>query len=367
LENLVNSHVLLFSDLHCHPHKKKAERLNDCLKALEWVFDVADEREINDLIFAGDLLHDRQRIDVLTYTKTWEILKRRMSSGVAKRLWLLVGNHDLWFNNKWSVSSVQPLSSIPGITIIDSPQQRGIADSAFDFIPYTHDPLKAFEELGSRMEREKCYCIGHLAIDGAILNSAGTVSDVVIEHDGDMVVVDAGLFQGYKHTFLGHYHSAQQISPNVEYIGSPLELSFGEAHQAKWIIDLDTRTGEKEYIENTFSPKHLYLRPKDLERSVDLKNNFVCLITDDVSAVDVVQMKQELVENAGVATFQVRYLKKKAAEEERVIEDAKAILFKEDEMLERYIKEVGADGLTESKLLRFGKNCIQKKEVDITL
>jgi hypothetical protein len=40
------SKVLLFSDIHIHKHKKSESRLADCLKCLQWVFDVARKNNI---------------------------------------------------------------------------------------------------------------------------------------------------------------------------------------------------------------------------------------------------------------------------------------------------------------------------------
>ena len=63
--------ILIFSDIHIHPHKKSAERLNHCLEALDWAFDTAKSKGIDKIIFLGDLFHDRQKIDVLAYQKAF--------------------------------------------------------------------------------------------------------------------------------------------------------------------------------------------------------------------------------------------------------------------------------------------------------
>ena len=357
------AHALIFSDIHIYPHKRKVERLEDCLKALDWVFRVAKERNIEDIIFGGDLLHDRQRIDVFTYMRTWEILKKNMTGDL--RLWLLLGNHDLWFAQKWSVSSIHPFSALPGVTVIDKPCRLEIAGSYFDFIPYTHDPIAALAEL-RKLPGSAPYAVGHLAMHGAKMN-AHHQADVVIEHDGDMVVVDPKIFKDYRRVFLGHYHEAQQVAENVEYVGSTLQLSFGEAFQKKHIIDFDADHDRREYIENTFSPKHLYLKPDELEKH-DLDNNFVIVLTDDISAADVAEMRSELMNEHQLGSLQIRQVQRKNQEDDTIIHDAKAILFKEDEMLERYMKEVPPDDLDAGTCLQVGKKIItEKTKVDVTI
>ena len=50
-----------------------------------------------------------------------------------------------------------------------------------------------------------------------------------------------------------------------------------------------------------------------------------------------------------------QYLKK----EEHVIKDAKSILYKEDEMLEKYVDQVNCD-LEKDKLIKIGKLILEK-------
>lgn len=352
------SKVLLWSDIHIHPHKRKQERLEDCLKALEWVFQTAKSRGITEILFAGDLLHDRIKIESFTYMKVFEILKKYCTGKI--KLYLLLGNHDLWYNEDTSVSSTIPFSALPGIHIIGDVCRKTVAGVKWDFIPFTHDPLAALDTL-KEFDEQAPYCLGHLSIHGARLNSAGTQSDVVIEHDGEMTPVEPKCFEHYVHVFLGHYHAAQQLG-KVEYIGSPLQLSFGEAHQEKHIIVLDCETGEKEYVVNDFSPKHYYLQLHDLDKH-DLTNAFVTLLTEDISAVDVADLRKELLHAKGAASFNVRQIEQKLDEETHVIKDAIALLLTEDKMLDRYLDEAGHDGLEKERLLTFGKRIIQHEEV----
>lgn len=352
------SNVLLVADSHIHPHKRKQERLEDCLKALEWVFQTAKKKGIDEILFAGDLLHDRSKIDVLTYMRVYEVL-RKYCTGKLK-VYLLLGNHDLWFNEDTSVSSVIPFQALPGVTVIGEVSRKTVGGVKWDFIPFTHDPISALDTLKDYDEPAK-YCLGHLSIDGAKLNSAGTISDVVIEHDGEMTPVAANLFSRYDYTFLGHYHASQVLNGNVEYIGSPLQLSFGEAHQEKHLIALNCETGHREYVVNDFSPRHYYLRADQLDK-YDLKGAFVTLLTDDISAVDVAKLRKDLLTSKGAATVNVRQTRKKVEDETHVIQDALAILQSEDKMLERYLDEAGTEGLGKDRLLDFGKKIIEFQE-----
>jgi DNA repair exonuclease SbcCD nuclease subunit len=363
------SKILLFGDLHVHPHKRSSERLQDCLDCLEWIFQTARDREIKSIIFLGDLFHDRQKIDVLTYQKTFEIFESHSKN--FEEIYLLLGNHDLWHLNKWDVSSVNPLRAIPRVRVIDKPTTRPVLGCyPVSFMPYTHDPLSTLKEIENDREEHIAKCsrplmdapykaghkyprilCGHVAVDGAVWNTKHqTFSEVVVEHDGDMVKVDSDTFKGWDRVFLGHYHAAQQLDAAVEYVGSPLQLSFGETQQTKHILIYDLHDNKKEYIENDFSPKHLILSESQLSKH-NLKGQFVRIAVDDISASNVVEMQRTLAEQ-GVKEIHISQAPKK---EEHIITDAKAIFAKEDEMLERYLDDLDLGDLDKNKLLKIGK------------
>jgi DNA repair exonuclease SbcCD nuclease subunit len=351
---MAQNEVLLFSDIHIHCHKRKNERLEDCLKALNWVFDVAEERKIKDILFGGDLFHDRHKIDIFTYQRAFETLEKRLKGGHFN-LYLLLGNHDLWYNEKTTVSSVIPLSSLPGVRIISEPERLEINGSFWDFIPFTHNPIDTLEQL-KKKKGDPEYALGHISVDGAVLHGSST-SDVAIEHDGDMVTITPSLFDHYKHTFLGHYHAEQRVNEKVEYIGSPLELSFGEAFTEKHIIAFDGRTGKKTYIKNEFSPKHLVIS-MDERNKYNLEGNFVKIKVEDIGATDLVAMRKEILDGTNLGSLEIKQQKRKL--EEHMINDAKAILFKGEEMLSRYLDEVGTNSLDRDILLKIGQKICQQ-------
>jgi len=351
--------ILIFSDIHIHPHKRSAERLDHCIEVLDWVFKTAIEKEINNIVFLGDLFHDRQKIDVPTYQKTFEVLEKHLCSNDLN-LTLLLGNHDLWHYQKLDVSSVNPLRKLPGVRIVNSPDVVKISEQNdcffFAFLPYTHDPIEDLKKVEqewhkSVMTDQKKVLGGHISVDGAVWNvKHNTVSDVTIEHDGDMVRVGPGIFENWDKVFLGHYHAEQKLDEKVEYVGSPLQLSFGEAFQKKHIVVLDTQTLKTEYIENEFSPKHFILKEDEIEGK-DLQGHFVRLEVEDIASREMSDIRQSLVENSKVSSLEIKQIHRK---EDHVVKDAKAILYKEEEMLQKYVEQAGADNLDKDLLIKIG-------------
>lgn len=348
--------VLIFSDIHVHPHKRSTERLNDCLKTLQWVFDVARDNNIEDILFLGDLFHDRQKIDILTYQKTFEIFRDNLESSKI-RIRLLLGNHDLWHYQKWDISSVFPLKAIRGVEVIDRPSTIEVLDHKVSFLPYTHDPIEDLKAIKND-SKFKLLC-GHIAIDGAILNRKyATLSDVPIEHDGDMTKVTCDIFDGWDQTFLGHYHAEQKLDFNVEYVGSPLQLSFGEAFQHKHVIIYDLETHTKEYVRNKFSPQHFIIPLADIDK-YDLNKNFIRLeVSADSASSDLIEIKSDILKNNKVGSLEIKPTK--AQEAQHDIGDVTDILSKHDEMISKYVDEVEKTcedklkNLDKTKLLSIG-------------
>ncbi len=226
------------------------------------------------------------------------------------------------------------------------------------FLPYTHNPV---EDIKTIKDTHKSLLIAHVAIDGALWNvKYNTKADVTIEHDGEMIKVGPEIFKNWNRVFLGHYHAAQQLTDHVEYVGSPLQLDFGEAFQDKHLIVYDTMTDKRRYLLNDFSPKHFIITESDIPNH-DLENGFVRVIVDDIGSSDVVEMKRDILAEHNLGSLEIKQKPQEVAA--HVVDDAKAILFKEDEMLERYIDEVGTGDLDRDLLLKIGKDIINKAKL----
>lgn len=305
------SKILFFSDLHVHMHKNQISRLYDCLKVLEWVFQIAIKKNIKSIVFAGDLFQDKQRIHTISYEKTFSIIRQYCENSDLK-LYLLVGNHDMWYKDKWDISSIGPLNAINNVQVIAEPCSIQIEGHYIDFLPYTKNPLKDIKTHFSHKKNQ--ILVSHCSVDGALLNSAyNTKAEISVEFEGDMVKVDKESFSGWRKVFLGHYHCSQELNDVVEYIGSPLELNFSEAFQQKHIIIFDLKTFNSEYIINDFSPKHLIIKESDVDK-YDIEGNFVQVILDDITTTDLISIKK-IIKNTNPATLEFKENPKKRENE----------------------------------------------------
>lgn len=354
--------ALLFSDLHLHAHKGRTERLHDCIETLRWVFQQAKENKCEYVFFLGDLFHEREKIDVLNYLRTFECF---LENDGSFQVYLLVGNHDTYHKERWDVNSVRPLSAIPGVEVVQSPVSIVLGGRKIDWLPHTENPMNALNAF--KEEGVGDILLGHLAVHGAIANLFyGTKSDVIVEYDNDLVFLDASVFDPWDRVFLGHYHGAQKLNDKVEYIGSPLQLSFGEAFQQKHVIVLDLETMETEYIVNNFSPKHLIVTAQDIENEAyNLNGNFVRLSVEDMGRKDLLDIRRKVTAESKPLSFDVkahRETSQAEAEDAAILQDVKSVLINIEDMLKKYSEEVGVpDGLDKDRLLQIGKKCLVRQ------
>ena len=358
------SKALVFSDLHLHDHKDRVERLPACLEVLEWVFETAAEQDCKYIFFLGDLFHERSKIDVLNYLKTFEVfMKHMLHDGSDREMFLLVGNHDMYHKERWDINSVKPLSAIPRVSIIDTPTSLVLGGRKIDWMPHTEDPIKIFAKF--KQDGVGDILFAHMAVSGAITNTFyGVRSDVLVEYDNEMVPVDASLFADWKMTMLGHYHGAQKLSPTAEYVGSPLQLTFGEAFQTKHVIILDLDTLKKEYIVNDFSPKHLICSEQDIvNQAYDFNGQFVRITVDDMGKKDLIDLQRKIAREYSPLTVDLKHNDKKVEDKDStIVQDAKAIMMNTEQLLEQWIKDKGIpDGLDAKELLQIGKDCLVSK------
>ena len=132
-----------------------------------------------------------------------------------------------------------------------------------------------------------------------------------------------------------------------------LQLNFGEAFQDKHVIIYDIEKNKSQYVKNEFSPKHYIINEKQLE-DYELEGNFVRLEVEDISSSSMAEVRKNLVENKKVATMEIKQSIKK---EDHIVIDAKSILYKEDEMIEKYVDQVNFD-LEKEKLISIGKTIL---------
>jgi len=212
--------VALIADVHIGRHN-----ISECYAAFDNLHNILAEQRINVLFLLGDLFDKRtsingQSLDVLQCAKQFFIdcAKR----GVA--LYYIAGNHD-----KTDLDSEDSYIDIVG----DWSTQHlynYLGDNIKGLDYYREDK---YTSVLSEYDSDIDFLVTHIGING-VLNNDGSKHETVITPE---------LFSDYKKVFVGHYHDAQFIEPNIYYIGSFIQHNFGEKYLDKGVTLLDTDTG----------------------------------------------------------------------------------------------------------------------------
>ena len=260
--------ILLTADLHIHPHRNDNRRIDDGIECLKWIYETARNTGLETVVIAGDVLHHRFSLPAMALSKAFSVAKSAYDDGINTIF--MLGNHDMVYEDNWSLHSLSGLHK--WATVIDRPTKMKIHGHDVDFLPYTPTPSKYINEAPFKTPARTL--ISHLAIANAILNSKYNILSV--EDDSkDKEHIEAEKLHKWEKVWLGHYHYGQKVSDQVEYIGSPMQLTFGEAGQTKYVVIYDLETLDAKYVENKISPRfHIVENPDEVD-SLNINNAYV--------------------------------------------------------------------------------------------
>lgn len=341
--------LLITADIHVHSHRNDPKRIEDGLECLEWIYKTAIKEQVESVIIAGDLFHNRFQLNSYTYAKVCQLIQQ----SPIKTL-LLLGNHDMLYEDRWDTHSLIPFKTSPSCVVIDTPQTLNIGGIDIDFLPYTPLPsshIPFFANSPAKM------LITHVAVADAVLNAKFDIKSV--EDDSkDKEIISASAFERWNKVYMGHYHYAQQVSKIVEYIGSPMQLSFGEAGQKKHVIILDTETLQARYIENKISPMfHIIEDVKHISK-IDVKNAYVQIRTDG-DVVNKFDLREQL-ETAGIRELEFAPPKQNLEDQaSKALFNVAKVINDRSQLVDHYVDSIDLPaGLDKTQLKKVGKDIV---------
>jgi DNA repair exonuclease SbcCD nuclease subunit len=341
---------IIFSDLHLHPHAGDWLKVSDSLAVLQWVLKTAVAEGIKTVFFLGDFFHNREKVYSLVVGRSFDVLKKFEEAGI--HIYMVVGNHDMPLKNTTQFSALTIFQEFKNIEVISQPKVLEYDDSLVFMLPYVEniDKLKwALQELESRRSpTKKNYLLAHLDIAKAWFNNFKQ-SDFGLEVENlitwDFVVS-------------GHFHNFQKVRDNILYVGSPLQINFGDAKTVKGIIIHDN--GKFDFRENTFSPQYLHITPEEISEKV--RNNYVSLAVKDMEKIDEFRKK--------ILDFNPRHLEINLVAEE-INNDASAMLQSGwdlkrniDNLAKFWVETYAPQQFDKDKLLATGLDIIHKVNTD---
>ena len=205
----------------------------------EVFFPYLDENGITTVFDLGDTFDRRKYINYVSLQRGKEFLFDEL----AKRkidFHALIGNHDTYYSNVNDVNSMNLLlQEYPTFTLYqDLGQHLELGSTKFLMLPWISKE-NAEQNLKIVAESDAHILMGHLEVKGFEM-----MKGALCTHGLEMEV-----FKNFESAFSGHFHHPSRYG-NVEYLGSPYEMTWSDYGGSRGFHVFDTETREIIKIEN---------------------------------------------------------------------------------------------------------------------
>lgn len=199
------------------------------------------KRNITTIIHGGDVFDRRKYINYQTLSKVNSYFLDKIGD-LGMTMHVIPGNHDCFYKTTNELNSLKELlSNKKGIHVYEEP-----TDLVFDSLKIHMLPWLSPENRSEFMKRVNAshadWMIGHLELVGFDMHKGQPC-----EH-GD----DSKSFSKFERVLTGHFHT-QSMKDNIQYLGSPYEMTWIDHQDPKGFHILDTETRTLEFVQNPFS------------------------------------------------------------------------------------------------------------------
>lgn len=232
-------------------------------------FPYLEKNNITNIYQLGDLFDRRKYINFNTLALAKDYFFDRIAL-LELKLFTLLGNHDIFWKESLEVNSTGLVLGEykEHITLIDTPTKIEIDNTTIDMIPWIckENQQEVFEYID---QSKSDLCFGHFEIAGFPMYK-GMVGNHGLSHE---------MFAKYERVLSGHYHTRSK-QENIEYVGTPYEMTWQDYNDPRGFSIFDTETRELEFIKNpyTIHEKIAYddknQDPIDLSQ-IDIKDKYV--------------------------------------------------------------------------------------------
>lgn len=216
------------------------ERLHSIKEALYSMGQYCYDNDISVFIIGGDIMHTKSVI----YSIAQEVMIDFFEQFDKLDFLVLDGNHDLSGKGADAISSLRAIDNITGVD--------WITKTPYDVdnivcVPYSYNVVDQVKKSEAQI------LISHFGLSEGVLNSGISIVSQIKLND---------LIGKYDLVLLGHYHKPQEIiSDDIKlyYVGSPIQLDWGEKGDEKRFLVVDTDTLDVQSIPTTGYKKHIEL------------------------------------------------------------------------------------------------------------
>lgn len=231
---------IIVTDTHLGYKKANLHYLDIVYNLFDVICKYANDNGIDELVHLGDFFDNRKNMSLKTLHYALRI-GSNVNSTFKKSLFVL-GNHDIFYKDRYLPNSHQIFCQFENIDIIDEPTQIGNTL----LVPWILEGNECGNFGSLISESTARFCMGHFEMNGACFNSSGTT--------GENYNMNFSNFSNFEKTLSGHFHTKGSYSHNVEYIGAPFHMDFNDSGSRGFYV-FDDETGDLEFVEFNNYPK----------------------------------------------------------------------------------------------------------------
>ena len=223
------------------------EKLYYTLLVINNIILYAKKQKIRNIVIAGDIFHTKSIIHSLAQSALLDLIRNNKDI----TFYCINGNHDLSSRSGQGVSALKCLDNENNVKMF---HDTTLIENIY-FVPWSPDNMINDIKSGP----PSSFLVAHLGVNEAQLNNGISITS-------DIKLSD---FRNYSHCLLGHYHKPQNIG-NVTYVGSPIQMDWGEKNEEKRFLIVDSETGKIESI-----PTDGYRRHYEFDLTKDNKDELL--------------------------------------------------------------------------------------------
>ena len=230
-QDSINNNVCILTDTHFGFDNNDDVLLESSLKFFtDCLIPFLNKNKITNIFILGDLFESRTTINTKIHNAVYDLFDITLKDF---NIYLLIGNHDIYYNSTTEVHSLKFLYKFSNVNVIDKPQIINILNKNILMIPWLVDKTdipKVLSEFPAEI------IMGHFDIAGFNFNK------LILSKDG----VDPSIFSsGIKKIFSGHFHtrSDREIGDcRFVYVGTPYQLTRADMDEERGFVIYNLRT-----------------------------------------------------------------------------------------------------------------------------
>lgn len=209
----------------------------------EVFFPYVNRNDIDAIIHLGDVFDRRKHVqfNTLERSKRFFLEPLRAFAATGRAVHLLLGNHDLFYNDRLDSSGFMTLlEAYPEFNLHVTPKHMKFGSMFVDFLPWVYEANREETNAFLREQRYADCAMSHLELCG-FFNNDGAESRTGLNQ---------AQLEHYPIVFSGHYH-IRGVAGNIQFLGNPLQTIWGDYESLKGFAVLDTETKAVSWINNT--------------------------------------------------------------------------------------------------------------------